>query len=521
MSDIDDILRGMSPDDIRVLDGDTFETPDGVVHRTSRFDSPETEKSDPGSQGMLVQQQEAGADIATSVLDTILKEMNPELVATGDATHGRSVTDVNIDGDNISTKLIEAGVARPTLFSDQEDLNAENASMFRDVMNQKTGMDYMMDMDREFRPPSLNLGSANRSGTGSDTRGSFNKAVTRGTDNTQALLYAATNAFGEITGLESIEEWGDEGVRTNMQEAARSPADIESFDDVQSLADFWTYSVEAVGEQVPNIALTAAGAGGATLALRAAAGKALLARAGAGIPLGGVKAGVEASKLVQRAPLLGAAATTYPLGVGEVQQELKGAGIDSPGTAFIAGLPIAALDAVSFDIIFGKLFKGVKREMAEDLVSGTASALGFMKDVAKGGLVGGLTEMPTETMQELIAITAHAYHDPEYEIFSDENLHRLRETAIKAGIVGTAGGGFSSGVQNIREQPPLIAPEEPPIVTPPTEDVIPVDAIESIPVDHVTQIEGVDEPQNTREMIKTIYDEPIKALEQLAKCMGG
>ena len=505
---------GTTDGDTFAIDADTFIQEDGTRIRIAGVDAPETGKLNAITGE--VQPQEAGADIATEMLREMLANEDIEVTPTGDRSYNRQVAEVTADGREVGERLIERGVARPTMFSGQGQRTAEvtanlrNSGLFDDILSaEDLAINRQLAYEKEIKgfDPSYDRVLSGPS----EARGTLSRSVSRGVDNTQGLLFAATNALGELTGLEGVAEWGDEGAERNMVEAALSPAEIGEFDNVKGLADFGTYVVEAIGEQLPNIALTATGAGLGAVAARAAIGKSMLSR-----------------MLANRGALAGAAATTYPLGVGEVQQELKGAGIDSPGTAFIAGLPIAALDAASFDIIFGNLFKGVKRGLAEDLVSGTARALGFTKDLIKGGLVGGLTEMPTETMQELIAITAHAYHDPEYEIFSDENLHRLRETAIKAGIVGTAGGGFSSAVQNIREQPLLISPEEPPVVVPPTDDVIAPSAMDSIPEDHITSFEGVDEngdtvsvEENTRDHIKTVYDEPINALERLAKCMGG
>lgn len=508
-------------DDKFIIDADTF-VEDGTTVRIAGVDAPEVGKIVP-SEGKH-QPQQAGADLATDFLRELFAKGDVEVEETGDTTFGRQVAEVTVGGRDVGEQLIERGFARPTLFSGTEQRRAERTANVRlsGVFDEAFSDEDLVknrQLEYEKEVQGFDPNYSNVVSTPDYARGTFSRATSRGLDNTQGLLYAAANAFGEFTGVDVIAEWGEEGMVRNMHEAALSPAEIGEFDNVESLADFGTYVLEAIGEQIPNIALTATGAGAAALTARAAIGKALLQKT---------------STLARRAPLLGAAATSYPLGVGEVQQELVGAGIEAPGTALVAGLPIAALDAASFDLIFGKLFQGVKRGIAEDLVSGTARALGFAKAVGKGGLVGGLAEMPTETLQEIITLTARAYHDPTFEIFSDENLGRLRETAIKAGIVGAAGGGFASGVQAIRELPPL-APVEPtvepeptiipdePSFTPSEPSPIEVASINSVPPEHMTQVEvedgGVVE-LNTREMIQRDYDTPISNLEQLARCMG-
>lgn len=543
---------------LRAIDADTYVDEEGNTIRIAGVDAPETGKILP-SAGKH-QPQQAGADLATEFLREVFAEGGVEQELTGAQTYGRQVAKVtDAQGRDVGERMIERGFARPTMFSEKEQRLAERTANVRlsgvydeAFSDEDLIKNRQLEYEKEiagFDPSYTGVATAPES-----ARGTFTRAVSRGVDTTQGLLYAASNAIGEVTGVDALAEWGEEGMIRNMHEAALAPAEIGEFDNVEGLADFGTYVLEAIGEQVPNIALTASGAGAAALTARAAIGKALLKKAGtrfAGLQPVGEAANVmkgiiakEAAKelpealaksaLVRGAPLAGAAATSYPLGVGEVQQELKGAGIDAPGTALVAGLPIAALDAASFDIIFGNLFRGVKRELAEDLVSGTASALGFIKDVGRGGLVGGLTEMPTEVMQELITITAHAYHDPSYEIFSDENLHRLRETSIKAGIVGVAGGGFASGVQSIRELP-IAPPTEPteefveqpiegmpeapiePEVT--SEEVVSeIDPLESVPEDFKLDLEGKQVP--AREFIQTEFDKPKEAYQALLDCMS-
>ena len=535
-------------DDKIIIDADTYVDEQGQVIRLAGVDAPETGKVDAISG--RYQPEQAGAQLAIDYLKNLMSEGGVEQELTGEQTYGRQVAEVtDPQGRDIGERMIERGFARPTLFSGEEQRRAERTANVRlsgvfdeAFSDEELIKNRQLEYEKEIRGFDPNYSSI--ASTPEFARGTFTKAVSRGVDTTQSLLYAASNAIGEATGIDTMAEWGEEGMVKNMHEAALNPAEIGKFDNVEGLADFGTYVLEAIGEQVPNIALTATGAGTGAVAARAAIGKALLkkatARAGAGVPLGGtgelVAQGLAKSQLAKRAPLIGAAATTYPLGVGEVQQELVEAGIEAPGTALLAGLPIAASEAASFDIIFGNLFRGVKRELAEDLVSGTASALGFVKDVAKGGLVGGLTEMPTETMQELITITAHAYHDPEYEIFSDENLSRLRETAIKAGIVGTAGGGFASGVQAIRELP--FAPTDVPLTeefVEPTPDItepemapeeasVEVAPLESVPESHMTLLddgEGRTAEVNTRFYVQEEFDKPIDAYEQLALCLKG
>ena len=415
----------------RIIDGDTWEK-DGTRYRLKGADAPETEKTMHGAH----QRQEAGADLATGMLDSALRQPGTEVTPTGERTYNREVARVTNGGEDLATRMISAGVARPTEWSTQKQLNAELGPITRRMgilpeatSEQQRALDVAMEQEWKDHPYKPDLGAT--PGVGPSTQGTFTRSVARGIDQTQGLLYAAANAAGELTGVDPVAKWGEEGFRQNMLEAASNPAEIGDSDNIHSLSDFGTYVVEAVGEQLPNVAAMATGAGAGAAAARAAVGKAVLKKLGE----------KAATRLMAGA---GAAGGSYPLSVGEMQAEFKDAGIDAPGTAFLAGIPVAGLDAVGFDSMLGTFFKGVKRDAAKSLVDNIAQ--GFVA-AGKGAAKAGLTEMPTEAAQELVQIAAHASQDPNYEIYSEQNLKRLREAGLKGLIVGgafgAAGGAFS------------------------------------------------------------------------------
>ena len=312
--------------------------------------------------------------------------------------------------------------------------------------------DFWADTPTELTPQDPIEGfwqDGGNTGVSEDPRGStFGNAVSRGTDNLQASLYGAADALGRLTGVDALATWGEEGVRRNLAEAALRPAQVESWDDVDSLGALGTKVLEALGENVPNLALMATGgvAGAGTRALLAGVGK----------------AAVEGA--VKRAALAGAGAVTYPTHVGEMQNELRDAGVDSPGTAFLTAIPNTALDLLGPERMLSTAFNGLSTEMAKDIVRQAAAAYekkGIISgagqiakalggQVARGAAVGAITETPTETLQELINITARAYHDPEYDMFSEEAVSRLRNAALSGFTVGTALGGSARVPTSVR-----------------------------------------------------------------------
>ena len=301
-------------------------------------------------------------------------------------------------------------------------------------------------------------------------KGTFATSAARGVDQLQALSFGAVNALGSFVGADTVAAWGRAGLERNLLEAAANPAEIQSFDQVETLSQFGTYALEAVGEQLPILATMVTGAGVLGGLARASIGKALLrkamdqelrALAGGAIPEGSLiapstlndlagaaskKAILDAQKsfIFRNSASLGAGAASFPLGVGEVQQSLLSANIDSPGTALLAGIPFAALDAVGFEAVLGRLFKGISIDAAKSMVRTVG------KELVKSAGLGSATEASTEMLQEIISLTARAAHDPTFEIFSDKNIAQIKEAGIKAGLVGGlfagAGGGVAAAI---------------------------------------------------------------------------
>lgn len=410
-----------------ILDGDTIrDTSTGENIRLAQLNTSETAKHDSMGQFMS---QEAKRTLKDYV-DRAGKDL--QIKRSGTDPYGRSIAEL-VDGGNgasINSQLVRRGLAEKKFYNGESStfmdhdrrvalkrylIESDDPIMQQIKANQQQGAYHKF----QFREPDRTVLQT------------FGDSFARGVDNMQASLYAAANAFGELTGIDVIAEWGEDGTIRNMKEAAMNPAEVKSWDEVDSLASFGTYVIETLGEQAPNLISMASGAGAAATLARAAIGKAALKT-------------FSKRLLAKTAPALGTGAVSYPLAVGEVQSELKDGGIHAPGTAFLAGIPIAGLDAISFNFMLGHLFGNVVEKQAASNMVDTIGKEFFKQlgiQAGKGAVKGALAEIPTEMAQELIQISARAMHDPEYEILSTQNLKRIREAGIKAGIVGFAAGG--------------------------------------------------------------------------------
>ncbi|QIB67173.1 hypothetical protein [Kineobactrum salinum] len=195
--------------------------------------------------------------------------------------------------------------------------------------------------------------------TAPEQPGTFSRAVDRGADQMQGSLYAVTNALGRLTGIDAVEAWGEEGVQRNMEQIAANPPEIHSWDDVDGLATFGTYFLEALGEQVPQLGadLVAGAIGGGiagvaarraalTVGQKAAIGKGLKRQVGEKA-YGAFRARVKGRSPVDMGAAAGVLASNFAQNSGETQMGFMADGIDAPGTALMAGAVKGALDTIA------------------------------------------------------------------------------------------------------------------------------------------------------------------------------
>lgn len=288
----------------------------------------------------------------------------------------------------------------------------------------------------------------------------FSSSFARGTDQFQANLYSAAETIGELTGFDPLQAWGEEGVVRNLAEAAENPREIEQYDDIESLADFGTYVVQVLGEQLPQVlpeAVLAAGAvaAGPISAGAAAAGaagftakQALTRRGAAAIGKAFAESmgkeaveefGKRKVKRTFRRALAGFALGAAPQNVGESRIQQRMEDVNDPFLALATGAVKTSLDTLS-PAIAGKILatQTVAGKKLTDVISGAAVA----------AVKTGAAESVTEVAQTLTDQLALKYEKGEgYDLINESNFDELVDAALAGGIVGGGLGGAVGGLR--------------------------------------------------------------------------
>ena len=270
------------------------------------------------------------------------------------------------------------------------------------------------------------------------------ESVSRGVDIAQQLTYGAIEATGELVLAEPIARFGRRGRERNRAEieAARPRAE---FTKIESPREFGQWAKEVIGEQVPIMAPSIAGAflgGGAGSAVAGPPGTVVGALIGAFIP-------------------------SLVLGVGEVQTGIKERDPQAraPGMAFAGGSAIAALDSILPGKVGGRLMRTFGRETAEEIATRTLLthvSQSAIRRTATGAATGMATEGVTEALQEAIEdVTAATATEQAVS-------PTLVTEMVEAGAAGALLGGVFGGTSSLpsRGERPVTRPPTPPPVAP-------------------------------------------------------
>ena len=334
---------------------------------------------------------------------------------------------VDKDGGTISQQLLREGYSAPMVGFDSkgrgwenEKAYAESLSEFDAVGSTKAMREQRYDYGVITPDPDMKMW---------DRRGFAERAWDRGIDHTQMNLYQFSELMGEVTGSDMMAEWGEEGVIRNMHEAAMSPADVATSDDIESLTDLGKFIVEKTIENAPNL-LVDLGVGAATAATVVATGgaasavlaPALLASIGKSF-VGKIgwkaagKFGVQSSMFGQMA--------------GEARHGQLDAGVDNPLLALGTGAVNTALE-----------FKGMESMLKGFMPTGKiTNAAAMAKHIAQRAVVSTGVEGGTEFLQDLNNQLAIKLSKPEHEI----DWKQLTESFF-AGMAAGGGMGTVSGV---------------------------------------------------------------------------
>ena len=409
-----------------VYDGDTVYDDQGG-QRILGGNTSEMKSADGSSQPLSIEAQERMKELLNSGQYT--KKVSGEK-----GYYGRDLTSyVNAEGESAMTQLIREGYAAPTSYGGNDaSISAEgaaiNAQFEASNTFAKTGSTPALDAMRNYGTEAGSL-STNRT----DRRSFGKRALARGTDLMQMNYYQFGELMGEFSGVDVMKEWGEEGVIRNMYEAALSPAEIESTDDIESLYDLGTYIIERGIENAPNFLADIGVAAGAIAATVATGGLAATAIAPA------IVQGI-AKKFVSKvgwkaAGKFGLGASMYGQMAGESRGTQLAAGVDNPLLALGTGAVNTSLEYIGFQSI-------VKGFMPKGRITNAAALAKHIVAQAGIGTVGeGLTEFTQGLTNQLAIKMAKPDHEIDWDDLKESFFAGAAAGGGTSTVLATAGGG--------------------------------------------------------------------------------
>jgi len=269
-------------------------------------------------------------------------------------------------------------------------------------------------------------------GKGSLTRERLSSSV----DQYQANLYDTGRAVASGLGLRGVADWMDEGRRQNQFQAdvagsrARELGGVDQWKDVHSVGDFANYAGGLAAQSLPYLGEAAVGglaARGLMTGTRAAASAAREL---------GMPATVQAARL-GRASTVGAVAASYPSAVGDIlNNQREQAGVTDDASAFIGGVPYAALNAFEPGTMAAAKMQAFRAPSA--FLDGVSGWRGAAARLGYTAAVTGAKEGAAETGQEVINQWGRTQVDPSASMTSPDALDRYKESFIGGAVLGGA-----------------------------------------------------------------------------------
>lgn len=242
---------------------------------------------------------------------------------------------------------------------------------------------------------------------------SFSSSVGRGVQGLISSAGGASEALGELTGIETLTQWGQE-VRNNaildMQKYGQSSA--PNFLDAETPEDYISFSKEALGNVLPSLGVSSS------------AGL-------AGYKLGGI-----------RGAAIGALVTSGLLGAGEIQNLIKQLNPEAknPLAALVGGSVMGSLDLIGLKGIAGPVIKRLGIDGAQDAVIKELVNKGASQKVAEDTAKAFFTEATTEAAQEAVKQSVARSATDEEQIYQGQ-IDDLVNSFMAGGIGGAAIGG--------------------------------------------------------------------------------
>lgn len=463
------------PDGTVVHDADTITPAGGRSQRFGVGDAPEVTNAHKQTVA------QPGAEEATKATALALSSGDFDVTKGEKDRYGRDLIAVTPKdgGPSLSSDLIAAGLMKPGHWKTIDDNGASLSAVVRPGAEMLTGgsasklaqnedfkfLAEKASNDRiawlEQRIKSGAMGENTRlmatpvdprsTEKGQEVGGITGAAWERGVDNTQSMFFGFAHALGGATGADVLAKWGEDGVARNVLQAMRNPATVATYEDIDGLADFGIYALEAVVENSPqllgDLGIGAITGGTGILAKQAlaGAGKALLRNAGGPLAISKARQ-IAADGLLRSSARLGfmdsakagAMVSMYAQSVGETQNQMAAEGIDAPGTALAIGLPKAALDYVGLHSVLSQGLKGLaKGAVSHDSITG------LLRSTATATGIAATSESLTEATQTLMDELTIKAHKPEYEI----NTTNVLDAMLKGGLAGgTHAGAAHAGI---------------------------------------------------------------------------
>lgn len=276
-----------------------------------------------------------------------------------------------------------------------------------------------------------------------DDRGPIRKGFSAGIDQMQAMGGGLAAMAGDVTGADSVKDWGLDVYRRNMEEAALSAPET-SFMEIDGVGDAMNWAGYTLGNLAPMMATSIAGGGvggilasQATKATAASMLKSLTAK-GVAAEMAKKEVGKFVAKRVALGQALGAASASSGMITGSLYGETEDAAVST-----VHGIIAGSIDALPIMRIFGRFGKSqAAKEALESSV---------IREIGKQGVLEGGTEAVQTFIEQ------HANHWVETE--GKSLLGDLGETdwrqIIEAGAAGALGGGAMGGGASLVSGDPM------------------------------------------------------------------
>jgi hypothetical protein len=266
-----------------------------------------------------------------------------------------------------------------------------------------------------------------------EQRGEFNKGLQAGIDQVQALVLGGGAALADVFGLESARDSLIQGYLEQMQQGSAYEPTVHGVEGITDLKSFADWAAFTTGEQIPTI-LSILASGGITGLLGRAVAKKTVTATAAKLAEGQARQLVAAAarKGMERGIIAGSYLGASTLETGGVLGEQVEAGLEPRGgVALTAGFGAAGPLEIAVPLLLAKAFGltgGLGSAFARRLLSSPSRAV----RAGTLGTAASITELGTETAQEVVAIAARDFVDENFDALGPESASHASAAASDA-----------------------------------------------------------------------------------------